>query len=720
MASEDQHTRTPLITPTLSEDIDHPLTHHPHHFSFFQSNCHDRYDSTMSVLNTELTHIALLLQKPWTNPYDWLPPTHPNWHRYAPRLTPTNRNERTRACIYINRSVPTHQILYLPDNNNLLSWVPINNIHPAVPKVTLLSLYNTPTKFDGPPLLQTWLNNMIHPHIPQTGPNGRPTTIDLTWANHIARHLHPETSTRLNNHSSDHQPIMTKIKPPDSGPRQEAKHLSVTIGKLDHKAFLSSLQGKLDTHTLCPLDANTTTISQATDNLTEAVCTAYESQGKWVRTNQHRMKPWWNTSVLNPLVKERNSARRKMLRTKTQESTLNYYCHQEIFKQKVWELKTLHWRRFLADKGPDHAFQAYNFTKSRSTSEICALKAPGGHVATDTTKKATILFEAICNLPNKKAAGPDRIPNELLKIATETIVPHLVPLFNACLQTHQFLTQWKQATKVIIKKAAKAYYTDPNAYRPIALLSTLGKLFKKIINDQLTYWAEQTKALHPGHVGGRPGRSINDAFTILSSWIHHKWRENKIVIGTFLDVKSAYPTVHKKRLIHSLLAQNCPPYLYLIIDSFLTDRTTKLRLDQFTSHEFNIPTGLPQGSPLSVILYLLYNYDLLIPGPPSLDKNTMSIAYVDEVTHLLAENSLKEGMEELGEVLRHSLDWGRRHGSIFDKNKTNLILFTKRKITPPLEQFGDQDLTFSNKVKWLGITLTPTLTFGKHLKNLKQ
>ncbi|MBW0531345.1 hypothetical protein O181_071060 [Austropuccinia psidii MF-1] len=98
----------------------------------------------MSVLNTKLTHIALLLQEPWTNPYDWLPPTHPNWHRYAPRLTPTNRNERTRACIYINRSIPTHQILYLPDNNNLLSWVTINNIHPAVPKITLLALYNTP------------------------------------------------------------------------------------------------------------------------------------------------------------------------------------------------------------------------------------------------------------------------------------------------------------------------------------------------------------------------------------------------------------------------------------------------------------------------------------------------------------------------------------------------------------------------------------------------
>ncbi|MBW0488302.1 hypothetical protein O181_028017 [Austropuccinia psidii MF-1] len=757
------------MTPTPSDDEDQTLTRHPYRPSFFQLNCHNRFDSTMSVLNTELTHMALLLQEPWTNPYDWLPPTHQNWHRYTPRMTPTNRNERSRACIYINKSIPSHQIHYLPDNNDLLCWVTINNSHPSIPKITLLSLYNTPTKFDGLLPLQTWLNsasrrdtptfimtdsNLHHrlwnpPHYshthpeaknlikmcgkkgftlisPKQVPTGRPTTIDLTWANHIARHLHPETSTRLNNHSSDHQPIITKIQPPDPELRQVSKHLSIAIGKLDHKKFLSSVQERLNTHAYCPTDAGATTINQATENLTDAFCMAFESQGKWVNTNQHRTKPWWNATILNPLVKERNGARREMLKNRTQEATLKYYHHQETFKQKVWELKTSHWRKFLADKGPEHAFQAYNITKNRSTSEISALKTSDGHVATDIAEKATILFEgtslipteadlcdvpplplphippqfppitedeltrAIKTLPNKKAAGPDKIPNELLKIANTTIVPHLVPLFNTCLLAHHFPAPWKRAITVIIKKAAKEDYTDPNAYRPIALLNTLGKLFEKIINDRLTYWADQAKAIHPGHVGGRS------------------------------DVKSAYPTVHKRRLIHSLIAKNCPQYLYLIIDSFLTDRTTRLRLDQYTSHVFNIPTGLPQGSPLSVTLYLLYNSDLLIPGAPSLARDNMSLAYVDDVTHLLAANSLEEGLKELDKALRHSQEWGLKHGAIFDKNKTNLILFTKRRITPPPARFGDQSLTFKVKVKWLGITLTPTLTFGEHLKNLKQ
>ncbi|MBW0494806.1 hypothetical protein O181_034521 [Austropuccinia psidii MF-1] len=123
------------------------------------------------------------------------------------------------------------KVHYLPDNNNLLSWVTINKIHPMVPKITLLLLYNTPAKFDGLPLLQAWLNNILRrdipsfimtnsnwhhrlwnsPHFeakylnkmcwkkgftlisPKQVPAGHPITIDLTWPNHITRHLHPET-----------------------------------------------------------------------------------------------------------------------------------------------------------------------------------------------------------------------------------------------------------------------------------------------------------------------------------------------------------------------------------------------------------------------------------------------------------------------------------------------------------------------------------------------
>ncbi|MBW0483863.1 hypothetical protein O181_023578 [Austropuccinia psidii MF-1] len=248
---------------------------------------------------------------------------------------------------------------------------------------------------------------------------------------------------------------------------------------------------------------------------------------------------------------------------------------------------------------------------------------------------------AISKLPNKKVAGLDNTPNELLKIAKDTITPHLSIIFNECLKTHHFPPQWKEALTTIIRKAGKEDYMDPNTYQSIALLNTQVKLFEKIINDRLTYWAERSNTPHPGHVGGRLGKSINDAFTMLSTWIHQKWREKKILLGLFLAVKSAYPTVYKERIIHSLRQKNCPTYLYLIIKSFLTKKTTHLFLDQYISQEFPIPNGLPQGSPLSVTLYLLYNSDLLLPTRPSLDNDSISIAYINDLTHLVVEPTLK-------------------------------------------------------------------------------
>lgn len=153
-----------------------------------------------------------------------------------------------------------------------------------------------------------------------------------------------------------------------------------------------------------------------------------------------------------------------------------------------------------------------------------------------------------------------------------------------------------------LAKIHKPDYSEVGAYRPIALLSCLGKVFETIISRRLTYWAETTNALAPGHMSGRRQRSIDDAGVVLTTWIKEKWRRGLIVSGLFLDVKSALPSVSTTRLWYTLRQKGCPVYLRKLIVAYLTDRTTKLRLQDFVSHVFDIGDGLPQGSPLSPIL----------------------------------------------------------------------------------------------------------------------
>ncbi|MBW0538728.1 hypothetical protein O181_078443 [Austropuccinia psidii MF-1] len=159
-------------------------------------------------------------------------------------------------------------------------------------------------------------------------------------------------------------------------------------------------------------------------------------------------------------------------------------------------------------------------------------------------------------------------------------------------------------------------------------------------------------------MGGRPGRSIYNAFVILTSWIKAQWRKGKIVLGLFLDVSSAYPSVVSDRLIQILTEKECPPYLISIIKSFLNNRSTIMKLDSYLSDPIAIDRGLPQGSPLSVTLYLLYNSALLVDNLLTLDDQEISLGFVDNVAHLVADSTYDESLKKLHERGNLSLKWG--------------------------------------------------------------
>jgi ribonuclease HI len=247
----------------------------------------------------------------------------------------------------------------------------------------------------------------------------------------------------------------------------------------------------------------------------------------------------------------------------------------------------------------------------------------------------------------------------------------------------------------------------------------MSKLFELIVARRITAWAEKSRVLAEGHFGGRRGSGTEDALFALEHWVKAKWREGKAVAALFLDVKSAYPSVHPGRLIHYLFQLKCPVYLILIIADFLRGRSTTIRLDDFVSTAFPIEIGLPQGSPLSVILYILYNNSLLNKSFRT-SLNTVSIGYVDNVVHLVADQSINVAKDRLEEEGRRSLKWGDSHGAIFNQAKAQFLWLTKRK--PPADgfPFGDQILKPVTEVKWLGVWLDSKLLFNKNFRALEE
>jgi ribonuclease HI len=444
-----------------------------------------------------------------------------------------------------------------------------------------------------------------------------------------------------------------------------------------------------------------------------------------------------------------------MILSNSAEARHCYYAWQLAFKQKVEELKLLHWRRFLARTGDASAFQAYRFTKAKQSTTVEPLYRPDKSLCTDVAEQAGLLFRgtsiihsvcdlsdipareldtphrsfppitlaevnrAIDSLPKKKAVGPDNIPNELIQIGKSLISPFLTTIFNACIRQGFFPKGWRTATTAIIRKAGKPDYSDPNAYRPIALLCTMGKLFEKILNERLIHWIESNNVLPQGHMGGRRGRNLTDALIVFTSWVKHQWRTGKIVAGIFLDVKSAYPSVYVTRLVDQLHRLSCPTYLIPIISSFLTERSTSIRMGDYVSSPFPVKEGLPQGSPLSVTLYILYNSGLLLNNKCSLEENRISLGYVDDIVHLVAADSLELAVNMLQEDASRSLEWGRKFGAIFDPKKAVLMIFSHKSLNPPSFEFDGHTHTFQKSTRWLGIILDQRLTFSEHLKKVK-
>lgn len=581
---------------------------------------------------------------------------------------------------------------------------------------------------------------------------GRPTTTDLTWMNFELTKWKVTCKTSGNNYGSDHQLLTSEIELTEDIPYRE--HNTACLNKFDKVLFCNSVEKQLsnfqDTFT------SPEEIDEAVEKITDVIVHSFQKQGKVVKTNKHRHKSWWNEDKLRPLIKERNRARRWMVLSKTYEAACCYWEWNNHVKFSINELKRAHWRTFLAKAQSGLTFKAFKYTQTQGSNAIAPLYRDDRSLATEKDKQAKLLFngtsvvnnlcdtadildhikipapldhptvsehevaEVIRGLPSKKAKGGDGVPNELIKTAESLLTPILSKVFESCLTYGYFPKTWKTATTAILRKFDKDDYSEAGAYRPIALLSCLGKVFETILARRITYWAETHKILAQGHMGGRRQHSTDDAFVILTLWIYHKWREGKVVSGLFLDVKSAYPSVHKHRLADLLRKKVCPEYIVQQVEDYLNDRTTDLRLQDYTSEKFVVTDGLPQGSPLSVILYIIYNSSLLIDLDVDLKSNKVSLGFIDDITHLVADKDVDMNVLSLEEEGDRALDWGRLHGAIFDQKKAQVMHFTHKHHHNPKVYFGNQILEPKDELRWLGLWLDPKLGFGPHIQRMHQ
>ena len=326
--------------------------------------------------------------------------------------------------------------------------------------------------------------------------------------------------------------------------------------------------------------------------------------------------------------------------------------------------------------------------------------------------------KAIRTASPNKAPGLDGITNGILHQTLDVLLPSLHMLFNACLQQGYCPKHFKDTVTVALRKPGKDDYTQPKAYRPIALLNTLGKALEAIIANRLAYLADVHQLLPSRHTGGRKLASTEHALHFLLQRIYQAWSEGKVASLLLLDVSGAYDNVSRQRLLHNLRKRRVSDSIVRWTDSFLCNRSTILKLQEYTAPSAPIQTGIPQGSPVSPILYLFYNADLIEACGT---EDTEAVGYIDDVSILAIGPSTPRNCKNLKAIHRKAEEWARKHGSQFAPAKYELVHFTrdpKANSTHAL-RLPHTTVKASPSCRYLGVHMDTRLRWDYHREKME-
>src|SRR3982075_990106 len=283
------------------------------------------------------------------------------------------------------------------------------------------------------------------------------------------------------------------------------------------------------------------------------------------------------------------------------------------------------------------------------------------HVA---TKKEVI--RVLKRLRLFKAPGRDGIPNGLLKAMGPKLAQVITNLTTACWRLEYYPRKFKEACTIVLQKPGKPSYSDPGAWRPIALLSTIGKVIEALTAQRLSKAAEEYHLLPKTQMGGRKNRSTETALELLTEQIHTLWPSKKHVATLLsIDISGAFDTVNHIRLLEILRKKGLPPWIVRWIRAFLKNRSTTLVIQNQETALFEIDARVPQGSPLFPILFLFYNAALIeISNQPQ--RSLSSIGFADDINLLIYGPSIQANCRKLERIHKDLLKWAQQHGMKFN------------------------------------------------------
>ena len=321
------------------------------------------------------------------------------------------------------------------------------------------------------------------------------------------------------------------------------------------------------------------------------------------------------------------------------------------------------------------------------------------------------IIEAIQALKPGKSAGMDEIHNKVLKQCAQSLSYPLCELFNKSLREGIYPDLWKLANVVPIYK--KGDRKDKKNYRPVSLLSCLGKLMERCVFKHLFKYLTTNNIITVLQSGFKPGDStINqmiDIYHTIACAI-----DGKEVRSVFCDISKAFDRVWHRGLLSKLRSIGIRGKILIWMSSYLQHRKQRVVIHGQTSQFKELSAGVPQGSVLGPLLFIIFINDIV-------DDITCDIRlFADDTSLSIAVEDPKCAAKLLNEDLEKIHNWARKWLVSFNPAKTKTMTFSNKRVKvihPPLE-FGSTTLEQVTSHKHLGFVLSEDCKWKRHVDSI--
>lgn len=321
-------------------------------------------------------------------------------------------------------------------------------------------------------------------------------------------------------------------------------------------------------------------------------------------------------------------------------------------------------------------------------------------------------------LKASRSCGVDDIPPSFLKKCPECFIAPLTHIINLSFERGVFPSYLKQAIVIPIFK--KGDHNDICNYRPISLLTTFSKLFEKIVHDRLVSFLCKYSLIGRYQHGFLKGKNTETALYDFISFIIISLENRLIPCGVLLDLSKAFDSIDHSQLILKLELYGVRGAALQWFVSYLSNRHQSVRLTSGEacafSEQISLRRGVPQGSILGPLLFVIYFNDVYTVECPSIANESLMINYADDTSFVIAGGTLGGLVADGSEYLSKLEQWLFSNNLCVNHNKTNVILFKAKETDHPTTvSLNNYDYCVQQCVSLLGLTIDECLRWDAQI-----